>query len=94
VTSSTYDDAGNLLMTTDARGATTVRTYDALGRALSATSSISGATTETVQWTYDDPTAGRFGLGRLTRMTDPAGATDYFYQRQGLLRREERTCGP
>jgi RHS repeat-associated protein len=46
---------------------------------------------EKVTWTYDDPAAGRFGIGRLASMTDPAGATSYAYERRGLLRLETRT---
>ncbi|MGH9140021.1 MAG: hypothetical protein ACRD2I_02635, partial [Vicinamibacterales bacterium] len=45
---------------------------------------------ETVSWTYDDPTVGQFGIGRMASMTDPAGATTYAYERRGLLRTEQR----
>jgi RHS repeat-associated protein len=85
-----YDAAGNLTNTTDANGAVTTRTYDALGRAFTAGSS-SGSATETVSWSYDDATTGRFGIGRPAVMSDPAGSTSYFYERRGLLRREQRT---
>jgi hypothetical protein len=34
------------------------------------------------------PTTGRFGIGRLASMSDPAGATTYSYERRGLLRTE------
>jgi RHS repeat-associated protein len=90
VTTYGYDLAGNLLTTVDANAATTTRVYDALGRTSSAASSRPGVATETVQWQYDDPTSGRFGIGRLTQMSDPAGTTTYSYERRGLLRREER----
>ncbi|HUP62563.1 MAG TPA: RHS repeat-associated core domain-containing protein [Thermoanaerobaculia bacterium] len=85
-----YDIAGNLTRMTDANGAMTTRTFDALGRPVTAISTRSGVPDETVSWTYDNPAAGRFATGRLSSMTDPAGSTSYFYERRGLLRREER----
>jgi RHS repeat-associated protein len=91
VTTYAYDLAGNLLATTDANDATTGRTYDALGRVLTATASKAGAPTESVTWSYDDPTSGSFGIGRLASMTDPTGGTTYAYDRRGLLRREIKT---
>lgn len=86
-----YDAGGNLVETTDANAATTVRSYDALGRLLEAASSRSTLSTETVQWQYDNTAIGRYGIGRLTKTIDPAGVTNYFYQRSGKLRQEERT---
>jgi RHS repeat-associated protein len=91
VTTYGYDPAGNLTSTTDARGAVTTRTYDAASRALTATSSLAGTAAETVVYGYDDPAAGHYGLGRVARMTDPAGATTYAYERRGLLKSEVRT---
>lgn len=88
-----YDPAGNLTSTTDARGAVTTRTYDAANRVLSATSVCDDADTEIVTWTYDDATAGRYGKGRVASMSDPSGSTDYFYERRGLLRLEQRAIG-
>ncbi|HKR62486.1 MAG TPA: RHS repeat-associated core domain-containing protein [Thermoanaerobaculia bacterium] len=85
-----YDVAGDLTSVTDANDATTVRTYDSLGRPLSATSTR-GTASESVTWTYDDATAGKYGMGRLATMTDPAGTTTYSYERRGLLREEQRT---
>jgi RHS repeat-associated protein len=86
-TSYLYDAAGQLLTTTDANGAETARSYDALGRILSAVSSR-GTAVETTEWFYD---GSSFGNGRLTQMIDPAGTTDYAYDRRGLLLRETRT---
>ncbi|HUP60795.1 MAG TPA: RHS repeat-associated core domain-containing protein, partial [Thermoanaerobaculia bacterium] len=37
-----------------------------------------------------DTTTGTFGIGRLAKMTDPAGTTDHRYERRGLLREEHR----
>src|SRR5205823_2631065 len=85
-----YDLAGNLVSTTDANSATTTRIYDPMNRVTSAASS-SGGISENVSWSYDDATAGRFGLGRLASVTDPSGSTSYQYERRGLLRTETKT---
>lgn len=90
VTTYSYDAAGNVLTTADANGATTTRTYDTLNRVLSSTSTRTGAT-EAVTWTYDNATAGSFGIGRMATVTDPTGSTAYLYQRRGLLRSEAKT---
>jgi YD repeat-containing protein len=82
--------ARNLLATTDANGATTTRTYDALNRVTSSTATRNGSA-ETVTWTYDDATNGRFGVGRLATLTDPTGSTSYQYERRGLPRTELKT---
>jgi RHS repeat-associated protein len=93
VTSDSYDAGGNLTSVTDANGATTTRTYDAAGRVLTAVSSCTGYDTEQVAWTYDDPSPGKFGIGRVATMTDPSGSTSYAYERRGFLRNEDRMIG-
>ena len=90
VTTYTYDAAGNVLSTTDANGAMVTRTYDALNRVVSSVSPRPSST-ETVSWTYDDTTAGSFGIGRAATMTDPTGSTIYRYERRGLLQSEAKT---
>lgn len=89
-TNYSYDFAGNLTSTSDGNNATTTRTYDALNRVSGASSSRSGLTTESVTYTYDDATAGKYGKGRLSTMTDPTGSVAYAYDRRGLLRSENR----
>ncbi len=89
-TSYVYDLAGNLLSTTDANSATTTRLYDSLNRVTSAVTSRASAS-ESVSSTYDDPTPGNFGVGRLAAMNDPTGSTAYQYERRGLLRNESKT---
>jgi RHS repeat-associated protein len=84
-----YDPAGNLTSTTDARGATTTRAYDALSRILTATS-VLGASSEVVSFAYD-PTAGSYGKGRLSSMTDPSSSTTYADDRRGLMRTGAKT---
>jgi len=91
-TTYTYDLAGDPISTTDANHAITTRTYDALGRVLTATSTISGGASETVTWSYDGG-AGTFSIGRIASMTDPAGTTNYAYERRGLLVSESRSSG-
>jgi RHS repeat-associated protein len=88
-----YDPAGNLLTTVDANAATTTRTYDTLSRIASAASSRSGSATETVTWTYDDPAAAGYGIGRMTGGTDPTGSTTLRYDHRGLLRLQQQTVG-
>ncbi|HEV8436077.1 MAG TPA: DUF6531 domain-containing protein, partial [Thermoanaerobaculia bacterium] len=87
-----YDLAGNLLTTTDANGATTTRAYDALSRPLFATSTLSGSPSETINWSYDEPSI-TYGIGRLTAVSDPTGATFFAYDHLGRLRYEYTTRG-
>jgi len=84
----TYDPAGNLIFSTDANGATVAMTYEADNRILTSTSSRSGATTETVTWTYDNAVAGAYGKGHIASVTDPRGSMSYTYDRRGLVRGE------
>lgn len=81
-----HDASGNITTLTDARGATTTSTYDVIQRLLTATT-VLGASTETITFTYD---TGTFGKGRVASMTDPSGSTTYAYDRRGLQRRETK----
>jgi RHS repeat-associated protein len=90
VTTYSYDASGNVVATSDANGASSTRTYDALNRVTSSVTSRAGSS-ETVSWSYDDATAGNFGIGRLASMTDPTGSTVYQYERRGMLRNEAKT---
>ena len=90
-TTYTYDPAGNLLVTAEANGAVTTRTFDAANRLVTSTSTQDGKSSESILQTYDDPTTGAFGLGRLTGLSDPSGTSRYSYDRRGLLRSEERS---
>ena len=84
-----YDDAGNLLRQTDAKGQILEFTYDALNRL----TQKRGKPTPQDPWrtlagyTFDD-TAQPNRIGRLSRVTDPTGSTEFFYDRLG---RETRT---
>jgi YD repeat-containing protein len=84
-----YDSAGNQTSSALDNGTQTTRTFDALNRVLTATSTSSEAETEVVTSTYDG--SAPFGLGRLSTLTDPTGSTTYTYDRSGLLLKEVRT---
>lgn len=91
----TYDPAGNLLTSTDAKKQTTNYTYDVLGRVKTITyDQASGSQLKTVNYDYD---TGPFGNGRLTQVTETAGnnstlqITDYAYDQHGRLKEEKRT---
>jgi len=93
----TYDSAGNLKTKQDARGASFKATYayDALNRL----TGVSYATTSpnlNVTYAYDVVNsvcaAGEaFAVGRLTKMTDGSGNTQYCYDRWGNVVRKVQT---
>ncbi len=93
----TYDSAGNLKTKQDARGASFKATYayDVLNRV----TGISYATTTpnlNVTYSYDAVNivcvAGEtFALGRMTRMVDGSGNTQYCYDRFGRMVRKVQT---
>lgn len=85
ITTYEYDEAGNRTAATDARGIRSEYTYDALNRltAISYPDSVLD-----VIFRYD---AGGNGKGRLTGMTDAAGAVDFAYDARGNLLSETRT---
>ena len=85
--SSTYtpDSAGNVRSMSDARPVTTNMSYDALNRM---TQSSGGGVT--VDYQYD---LGINGKGRLTRITDPSGNTQFFYDGLGRVIRKVQTVG-
>ena len=87
ITSYTYDADANLALTVNSNGTTAVYTYDALDRVLTETDT-KGSASASEAWTYDDPTIGNFGLGRLSTMTDPSGSTGFSYDRRGNVQVE------
>lgn len=95
-TAYTYDDAGNRLTQSDARGITTTYTYDALNRIATV---VYPTASENVVYTYDTAsgvceTGETFTVGRLTRITDQSGSTDYCYDRFGnTVRKVQTTAG-
>lgn len=93
VTTYTYDSAGNRKTQTDARNITATYSYDALNRLTGIaypTSSLD------VTYTYDTVNAAciageTFAIGRLTKMIDGSGNTEYCYDRFGHLTRKRQT---
>ncbi len=87
-----YDGDGNLTSKTDALGIVTNQTFDALDRPLTTTYPAHAA--ENVAYTYDQTGAGfSFGIGRLTSVTDAAGALTRMYDERGNLLTEARVNG-
>ncbi|WP_230439615.1 RHS repeat-associated core domain-containing protein [Xanthomonas melonis] len=93
VTSYTYDSAGNRATQTDARGITSTYAYDALNRVLS----ISYPTAAfNVSYTYDltqsvCSSGETFTVGRLAKLQDGSGTTQYCYNRFGEVVRKVQT---
>jgi len=75
----TYDDAGNMATTTDARGVLATYSYDALNRL---TGIIYPDSSENISYIYDE---GPNGVGRLSRITDASGSTEYGYDGRGNI---------
>ncbi len=91
----TYDDASNRKTQTDARGITVNYSYDALNRL---TSVLYPTAAENVTYLYDTANTAclpveNFPLGRLSRMTDQSGTTEYCYDRFGNTTRKVQTTG-
>lgn len=90
ITRSTYDEAGRIRTRTDARGITATYTHDVLNRLVSVTYPDSS---RNVGYTYDIASENclwgeRFAKGRLSRMTDASGSTEYCYDRYGNITRK------
>lgn len=97
VTTHAYDSAGNRIASTDADGRRTIYAYDALNRL----TGIGYADLALdVVYTYDSTAAScasdeTFAMGRLSRMTDGSGSTEYCHDRRGhLVRKVQATNGP
>jgi len=91
--SSAVDDAGNLISQIDTRGVSATFNYDALNRITQAAYAPPAGSTiapVTITYAYDQ---GAFGLGHLTGVSDPSGATGYSYDIHGRLVGETRTLG-
>lgn len=71
IANNTFDAAGNLTSHTDARGAVTRYSYDALNRM---TRKTYGATTVTYRWD-----SGANAIGQLSDVTDASGASHWHY---------------
>ncbi|WP_369937006.1 RHS repeat-associated core domain-containing protein [Xanthomonas tesorieronis] len=95
-TTYTYDSAGNRATQTDARNIKTTYSYDALNRL---TKVAYPTTSLNVTYTYDVnqstcASGETYAIGRLARMQDSSGTTDYCYDRFGdLVRKVQTTNG-
>lgn len=94
-TNYTYDDAGNRKTAVDARGITATYAYDALNRL---TSVVYPTAAENVAYLYDTANTvcladENFPQGRLSKMTDQSGTTEYCYDRFGNTTRKAQTTG-
>lgn len=93
ITGYTYDAAGNRQTQTDARNVTATYGYDALGRLTNVSYPTSSLD---VDYFYDTvqlacASGETFAVGRLTRIDDASGSTQYCYNRFGLLTRKVQT---
>jgi RHS repeat-associated protein len=87
-----YDSDANLTQKLDALSVVTNYTYDALDRITSRSYPADG--TQYVGYTYDATGFIFFnGIGRLTTLTDAAGAVNYGYDERGNATYVERTSG-
>lgn len=90
-----YDNADNRLSQTDARGITATYVYDALNRPLAVAYPNAA---ENVAYMYDTVNAvcqsgETFAIGRLSKVTDESGETEYCYDRFGNIARKVQTIG-
>lgn len=90
VTTTTYDEAGNLKTRTDVRNITETYGYDALNRLVSV---IYPDSSRNVGFGYDTspsecPVTERYHVGRAARMSDASGTTLYCYDRFGYQTRK------
>ncbi|MBV1928747.1 MAG: RHS repeat protein, partial [Gammaproteobacteria bacterium] len=89
ITLYSHDAAGNIISKTDARNVVTQYSYDALNRLLQV--SYPANPSENITYSYDDASAGNKGLGRLTRIVDPSGTTQYRYDDRGNVVQDSKT---
>jgi RHS repeat-associated protein len=82
-----YDQAGNRLSTTDGAGRVTRYEYDALNRL---TGIRHGDPILDIEFTYDE---GVYGSGRLTKISDATGMTNFVYDGSGNMVSEIQTIG-
>ncbi|GAA6121155.1 RHS repeat-associated core domain-containing protein [Acidovorax sp. FG27] len=89
------DTAGNVTRRTDSRGIVANYAYDGLNRLRSASYSLTGQTTQSFAWTYDQTGTGfTNGIGRLTSSTFAGGSTRYAYDALGRLTSALQTLDP
>lgn len=83
-TTTTYDEAGNLKISTDAKGQSATRQYDGLNRIVK----IIYSDGSVISFNYDQ---GANSVGRLSSIEDSSGKTEYSYDQRGHLLEEKHT---
>ncbi len=84
----TFDMAGNLITSTDARGKVVTYSYDVLNRL----TRIGYPSDTPTRFEYDGGASGTTnGIGHLTKMTDASGTTSYQYDQFGRLTAKVQT---
>ncbi len=92
-TSFTLNALGLPDSSTDARGVVSSYSYDQLNR-LTKRSLKSGTSTRNLVWTYDQVDAAHgYGVGRLTRTSNPEVTTDWRYDQYGQVLQQTQTYG-
>lgn len=84
-----YSAAGKLTKIVDGDGQETNYAYDNAGRLLSAT--FTGASAETITYSYDSTASGNKGVGRLTGVSEESGSSAFKYDAQGRLIQDVKT---
>ena len=89
-----YDALGNLASQTDAKGQIITFTYDTLNRLIhkQGKSSASASPTTLATYLYDDPSKPN-GVGRLSKVADASGSTEFFYDILGRPIKTVKTIG-
>ena len=90
-----YDDVDNLTSQTDARGVTVAFTYDALNRVTQKSYTVpagAGVTgpTMAVTYTYDTYLSRPNLIGKLAKIVDSSGSSEFEYDNLGRLTRESK----
>lgn len=87
-----YDAAGNVIEATDGRGQTIEYTRDFLGRVTEMVPT--GLPAETVTYTWDSGgLSGSYAIGRLAKVEDASGTTEFQYDHRGNLLAQQQTIG-
>ena len=88
-----YDVNGNLVYQRDAKQQVINFTYDKLNRIETKTYPFASPAITPVTYTYDDPTAGAYGIGRLQKITDSSGSSAFTYDMRGRQTQIDKVIG-
>ena len=87
------DLRGLVTEATDGRGITTYYGFDNAGRPTTEKYSLTVTSPEDVTYTYDSVVSGNKGKGRLTKLQDQSGTTEFVYNALGQIITDKRTIG-